>query len=260
MTGVHPLLAAFDLRPGSVIALAGGGGKTSLMYALARAFAGAGHRVVTTTTTRIYPPRDDESPALVLLHGLAEPLDALGRRLAETGHVTVALRRRADGKLAGVPAGLVDEWAARKVAAVLIVEADGSAGRPLKAAREGEPVFPASSTDCVLVAGIEAVGAPLGDTHVFRSALASEITGLAPGAPVTPAAVVELLIGARGLAARVPAKSRLLVFLNKVEDARQRRTAYALARLLVARGGRRLARVVVGSLRASPPRFRVFER
>lgn len=39
-------------------ALVGAGGKTTLMYALARRMADAGRRVVCTTTTKIFPPED----------------------------------------------------------------------------------------------------------------------------------------------------------------------------------------------------------
>ena len=174
--------------------------------------------------------------------------------------MTVAQRRTPDGKLAGIPCALVDELAASGLAEVIIVEADGSAGRPLKAARDGEPVFAPSSTDCVLVMGADALGLPLEETHVFRSALASEITGLAMGAPVTLEAAVALLIGPRGLARGAPPASRLVVFLNKVEGPAQEPDIHALASMLLAQSESRLCRVVMGSLRKAEQGFTVFER
>lgn len=254
-----PLLSALPVERGAVVSLAGGGGKTRLMYALAGALTRQGRRVVTTTTTRIYPPAGDDSPALLLLEGCADALGAIRRQLDETALATVAHRRNPDGKLAGVPGALVDDWAAAGIAEAIIVEADGSAGRPLKAARDGEPVFPRSSTDCVLVMGIEALGRPLDETHVFRSALAREITGLPPGAPVTPDAAALLLLGPRGLARAAPARSRLTVFLNKVESPEQERQASALARALLERGEPRLIRVVLGSLKDAEAGFAVLE-
>ncbi|MCK7504559.1 MAG: hypothetical protein MZV70_11045 [Desulfobacterales bacterium] len=47
---------ALLLHGGGVVSLVGAGGKTSLMYRLARELAGTGQAVLTTTTTRIYPP------------------------------------------------------------------------------------------------------------------------------------------------------------------------------------------------------------
>ena len=259
VTRRHSLLEAFDTGPGRVLSLAGGGGKTALMYALARAFLGAGRRVLTTTTL-IYPPGPGESPALLLLEERLGGREAIASLLTRHGHITVAQRINPDGKLAGIPAALVDALAGSGVADVIIVESDGSAGRPLKAARDGEPVFAPASTDCVLVMGADALGRPLDEAHVFRSALACEITGLPMGAPVTVEAAVELLIGPRGLARGAPPASRLVVFVNKVEAPAQEANAGALARMLLARALPRLARVVACSLSQAGRGFAVFER
>jgi probable selenium-dependent hydroxylase accessory protein YqeC len=255
-----PLLTAFPAGPGRVLALAGGGGKTTLMYALARAQVALGRRVITTTTTRINPPERAQSPALLLLGGAPDRVRAVGAALAARAHVTVAVRQRPDGKLEGIPAALVDALAAAGLADGLIVEADGSAGRPLKAARDGEPVFPPSSTACVLVVGIEALGAPLAEPWVFRAALAAEVTGLRPGAPVTAEAVRALLLGPRGLARSAPVESEVSILVNKVETSEARRRAYALARFLLGSPERRLARVVVGSASHPEAGFAVLER
>ena len=53
-TNAGPLTRAFGLASGGeLVAFTGGGGKTSLVFALARELAAAGRRVVATTTTRI---------------------------------------------------------------------------------------------------------------------------------------------------------------------------------------------------------------
>jgi probable selenium-dependent hydroxylase accessory protein YqeC len=254
------LLDAFPAEPGSVLALAGGGGKTSLMWSLARALSARGRRVLSTTTTRIYPPGPDESPTLLLLEEALDGLDAVRRRLASAPHCTVAARPTPDGKLQGVPPTLVDEAAAARLAEVVIVEADGSASRPLKAAREGEPVFPASTTHAILLMGIEALGAPLDEARVFRSALAAEITGLALGAPVTPEAAAALLLGPRGLARDAPRACRLLVYVNKVESPEQEERAQALVPVLFEQREPRLVRVVLGSLTQGHRGFAVWDR
>lgn len=260
MIVARSLLDAFAFGRGCVIALAGGGGKTSLMWALARAFAGQGRRVLTTTTTRIRPPGRDESPALVLLEREADAVAAIRRALAASLHVTAALRGGMEGKLAGLDSLTVDEIAAAGIADAIVAEADGSAGRPLKAAREGEPVFPRSTTDCVLVVGADALGAPLDERWVFRSALAVEITGLAPGTPVDVDSTVALLVGPRGLARPAPPRSRIVVFVNKVESAMDEARSQDLARALLAHAEPRLARVVAGSLRSDADRLAVFEK
>jgi len=56
------------LIPGDerIIAIAGAGGKTSLMFALAHAFQRRGIRVITTTTTRILLPTPEQSSHVLL--------------------------------------------------------------------------------------------------------------------------------------------------------------------------------------------------
>jgi probable selenium-dependent hydroxylase accessory protein YqeC len=60
------LKEALDIRPGEVISLVGGGGKTTLMFALARELAFGDGCVVTTTTTKILEPSPSETPLLLL--------------------------------------------------------------------------------------------------------------------------------------------------------------------------------------------------
>ena len=57
---------ALRLEGGGVVSLVGAGGKTSLMYRLARELAGAGQSVLTTTTTHIYPPSADQCAVCIL--------------------------------------------------------------------------------------------------------------------------------------------------------------------------------------------------
>ena len=261
MESRFPLLSAFAIGRGAVVSIAGGGGKTSLMFALARSLLAEGRRVITTTTTRIYPPTEEQSPRLVLLQDSDDPIAVVREALAATGHVTVGRQRNSNNKIGAIPADLVDALAAAELADVIIVEADGAASRPIKAARDGEPVFPPSSTDCVIVGGVEAIGAPLDEVHVFRSVLASEILGVPIGTQLTAQAVAALLLGPRGLARRAPEQSGIEMFINKVESLEQEQSAYDLARAAFALPpGRRPERVVVGSLRRVDAGFFVLER
>ena len=82
-------------------ALVGAGGKTTLMYALARRMADAGRRVVCTTTTKIFPPED--GLPVVLLEGAADPVAAVHDALNAAPCVVAAGRPLPDvRKLDGV--------------------------------------------------------------------------------------------------------------------------------------------------------------
>jgi probable selenium-dependent hydroxylase accessory protein YqeC len=63
-----------------LIALVGAGGKTTLMFTLAEELARRKGRVVTTTTTRIFPPEVKESPLIVTGRRESYPLIREGLR------------------------------------------------------------------------------------------------------------------------------------------------------------------------------------
>jgi len=101
------------------ISLVGAGGKTSLMYLLARSLSASGHRVITTTTTKILEPGPDETPCL----SLGETHDSILEKLELHGHVTVASQRLADGKLQGINPRQVDGlWESGKIDYLIVEE------------------------------------------------------------------------------------------------------------------------------------------
>jgi probable selenium-dependent hydroxylase accessory protein YqeC len=77
-------------KAGGVISLVGAGGKTTLMFRMARELAAAGETVLTTTTTRIYRPEAAQSAHVVVADELSAALPALARRLRQSRHVTAA--------------------------------------------------------------------------------------------------------------------------------------------------------------------------
>jgi molybdenum cofactor cytidylyltransferase len=138
-----------------LVALVGGGGKTSLLFALAAELPG---RVVITTTTRIFDAQMSRAPAVVY----ANDLSPLGEALAAHGHCLVVGRVEGD-KALGVPPDLPAQLLARPDVDAVLVEADGSRMRPIKAPADHEPVIPSGTTLLVPVAGIEALEGPLGE-------------------------------------------------------------------------------------------------
>ena len=188
------LLDALGLRSYHSAWLIGGGGKTSLMFALAHALAADGRTVITSTSTRIRPPRPDDSPRLVLADETPDLPGALRAALEHAPHVTVARSRlAAEDKLAGLPLAMLDALDAAAIAAHLLVEADGAAGRSLKAHLEHEPVISAHAGTVIMVIGADIVGRPVNEAHVHRAAVLCERLGLPPGAEVTPAVVAGIV-------------------------------------------------------------------
>lgn len=214
-----------------VLSLTGGGGKTSLMFHLARHLARQGKRVLTTTTTKIFVPTAEQSatvfidpdPAAILRQAAACPTFS---------HITAAAQPIDGGKLQGFAPEVIGIFADSGLFDWILVEADGSARRPLKAPAEHEPVIPAVTTVLVAVAGLEVMDAPLGEELVFRSALAGPLMGLAPGQPITPSALARLFTHPAGAFKGAPTGVRRLIYLNKADTTERIEAAAQLAQIL----------------------------
>ncbi len=245
---------ALMLAGGGVISLVGAGGKTSLMFRLAAELAAAGERVLTTTTTRIFRPRYDQSRRVLLAEGADEVLERAKTLPGAERHLTAAAGVGDDSqKLVGFAPGVIDRLAAAGVFRWVIVEADGAAGRSLKAPAAHEPVIPGTTGWMVVVAGLAAVGRPLAGDHVFRPEVFARLSGLAPGEPIDAAAVAAVLGHPQGGVKGAPAGCRRLVFLNQADT--PERVAAALQVAAILRKGPRggLERVVCGRLLAASP-------
>ncbi|MDB4894630.1 MAG: MoeA-like protein, partial [Firmicutes bacterium] len=120
----------------------------------------------------------------------------------------------ATGKLIGVSVADVALLRERLGATVILVEADGSAGRPLKAPAAHEPVIPPCADLVVPVAGAGVLGQLLDGEHVHRPALVAAAAGVTEGSVVTPAVVAAALAACtRG----APAEARVVPVLGQAD-------------------------------------------
>lgn len=217
------LSEAIGLKPGMMAAAVGGGGKTSILKALGEECRAAGlHPVIHTTTTHFFAPEDEAT----LLLGSNERLVAL---MAERGdvwpHPLALARKRASRvssrrypgrdrmKLKGFEAGEIEPF--RDKSGVILIEADGSRGLPIKAPGPHEPVLP-PGVDIVLgIVGLDALGAAINEAHVFRPERLAAVCGLPMGAQVNAAAIGRLAAHTEGLFKNAPSRARKFVILNK---------------------------------------------
>jgi probable selenium-dependent hydroxylase accessory protein YqeC len=254
------LREALRLETGGVITLVGSGGKTSLMFRLARELSGEGDRVLTTTTTRIHVPAAEQSPDCILAATVEEALERAAAALSRNRHLTVAAGRSSDGgKLAGLAPEAIERLRAARICDWIIVEADGAAGRPLKAPADHEPVIPPCTEWLVAVAGLRGLGKPLTEQWVFRAEAFARVTGLPQGAAVTEPAIAAALAHKQGVLKGAPGGSRCLVFLNQADEPGGRAAGLRIADLLKQSGGSRIQRTIVGQVLGEPPVSAVFD-
>ena len=203
---------------GHVVALVGGGGKTTLMFALARAFARRGLRTAVTTTTRIFKPADSSA------------CDSLARCRArwDRGEYAVWGRDLESGKLGALSEEELS--ALLEGADVTLVEADGARRMALKAPAEHEPVIPDEADIVVGVAGLDVLGKSVAQA-CFRPELVAALLGCDTGHALTGEDIAKVLRSAFGARKGVGERAFYAV-LNKADDASRRAQGAHVLRLL----------------------------
>lgn len=127
-------------------AIIGGGGKTTMMYTLARELEHE-HSVAIMTTTHIAVQQ--HMPTLL------NPTEEDARLLIRKGRAVCIAKMGEEKKLC--PSDIAVEKLC-EMAEYVIIEADGSKGLPFKAHLEYEPVIPQCAKDTILVIGMGGMG------------------------------------------------------------------------------------------------------
>ncbi len=247
------LIEALGLKARELISLVGAGGKTTLMFHLAKELSLRGRKVVTTTTTKIFEPAREETGFLTINPNEQGIKDFVWRHLNHYRHVTVACERLGSGKLKGISASLVNELWDSKGVDMIIVEADGAAGRPVKAPRENEPVIPTSTTLVVAMLGVDGVDRELNEERVFQPERVSRMTGIPIGKKLTDEAMAILMTHSEGIFKGTPASARVVAFLNKVDLPNGLVRAKDIAQYILEKKHLQIERVVLGQLKNEPP-------
>ncbi len=232
-TRLHEALGI--VRP-AVFSSVGGGGKTTVLFALAQEWAEAGGSglSVLTTTTRMTIPRAGRMMPLVLGRTESSRAGALADIAARgLGSAVVGAGRGDRERVLGIE----PDWPRRAVdsgqASLVGVEADGSKGRPFKAPAAHEPVIPEGADVVCAVIGAGVLGRPLDERSVHRPEIAAQVGGAAIGDEVTPELAARVLMSEGGGRKGVPESAEFVVLVSG--GARNLEMSRELAQLVEAR-------------------------
>lgn len=162
-----------------VTAIIGSGGKTTLLRTLSGELPG---RVLLCTSTHFQGYAD--------LPTVLDPTAADLRKALAAHPIVCAAGRSPTGKL--VDCGLPYE-ALADLADFVLVEADGSRRRPLKAHAHHEPVIPPCTRQVICVVGLSGLHRPVSEV-VHRPELFCPLVGCTPEDEATPERVARALV------------------------------------------------------------------
>ncbi|MDL1941834.1 putative selenium-dependent hydroxylase accessory protein YqeC [Chloroflexi bacterium CFX2] len=223
-------------NPNKTVSLAGAGGKTTALFQLARQF---DTPVLVTATTHLGVWQVPLADRHIIAHDPREiQLPAEGITL-----VTGEIENERTKPVSEAVLNWLHEKAAKQ-AIPLLIEADGSRQKPLKAPAEHEPPIPPFSDIVILIAGLGAIGKPLADEHVQRAELFSRLSGLAHGDPITPQAILDVLTHPQGGLKNIPPHARRIALLNQADTPELQAIGGGMARGLL----KHFESVIVGSL------------
>jgi molybdenum cofactor cytidylyltransferase len=251
------LADALGMTGDDVVAMVGGGGKTTAMFRLAHEMVEKGGRAITTTTTRIFAAQIALAPAHVRAADATRE-SVLAALAAHRQVLVIGATNPGTGKADGVSLDLFRRLRSWCPGVCILNEADGSRMRPFKAPAEHEPVIPADTTLVVPVVGADVFGKRLDGDHVHRPELVSALSGAPLGTPITPEIVAWVLAHAEGGRKRVPVGARVVALINKVETLPDRTPARETAERLLREPA--IQSVVLTTLRGEKSVLAVYER
>ena len=199
-------LIKLEIEKYPVIAVVGGGGKTSLIYRLNEELQALGKKVIISTTTHM--AFDSMLPRIG-----SDELDKLPQMLENHGFVAVADIEEASGKMCSIEAGKLQKLAS--LCDVMLIEADGAKHKPLKVPADWEPVIPEFADIVVSVIGLDCLGKPICETS-HRAEYTSAFLKKNLDAPVTAEDIEKIATSVHGLYKNVDHKI-YRVYLNKAD-------------------------------------------
>ncbi|MDC7231827.1 MAG: selenium cofactor biosynthesis protein YqeC [Spirochaetales bacterium] len=214
-----PFSQALGLKNGDVLTLSGGGGKTSLLMTLARE--NALKNGLYTCSTKMFDPRSGSHPFdRILVNWQSERLpDACAGACFAAGAVLPSRVKGVPDKVKGLSNKTLESWNSADGWSILVIEADGAAGKPLKYPGPHEPVIPGNATHAVGCIGMEVLGKSPEPELVHRCELFKE--RLIPGGKgiVKVETLAALINDPEGLFKNCPEKNGFTrtVVLNKME-------------------------------------------
>lgn len=226
-----------DISKGDIVSIVGAGGKTTLMYSLAEELRYE-HRVLVTTTTKIYMPEKECYDFLNIgensfNNNIANGIYLQGKFVNEENKII----------------GLSDDIIEKEVPYFdyILIEADGSKKKIIKGWNDTEPVIISKTSKTIGIINIEAIGKVINADNVHRVEQFLHITASKGNESITIEHLSSLIFHPKGLFKE--SKGEKILFVNRVEGPEKTDLTYKLLSRIKEKNQNYLDKIIIGSLK-----------
>jgi len=212
------------------IAFIGSGGKTTAMFQLARELV-KHTSVIVTTSAHLGAWQISFADTHFVIESSAE-MEGLESKLQGITLITGAFDEGRTKPLDEESLNWLNQFC-KAHTLPLLIEADGSRQKPLKAWAEHEPPIPNFVEQVVDVVGLTGLGKPLGDEVAHRAEIFSTLSDLSIGEIITPEAMARVLIHSKGGQKNIPMGARKIALLNQADNHELQAMAHGMVNSLL---------------------------
>ncbi len=216
----------------SILSIVGAGGKTSLMFYLARHLP---WNCLATTTTKVGSGQIQTADRVGTFESfMGDPALFAGVKVAWVSPPPDAQT----GKISGFTP-LEFRWfaaVARSLPMPIINEADGAHCRHIKAPSDFEPVIPEETTHVLHLTGLDVLDQPIDERTVHRVEIFTEITGTKHGQLLDDAILVRNILHPGGGFKNTPPGAKRIAVLNQADTPERIKRGLNIAESLIDKG------------------------
>ena len=230
---IHSLAQALRVNTSSSVAFVGAGGKTTAMFQLARALSvDEGVQPVIVTATSHLGAWQIGLADQHIITEIPAPLEELEHGWKGVILITGEIDRERTKPINHNLLNWLQQFCGYH-SIPLLIEADGSREKPLKAWADHEPPIPSFVDLVVQTVGLTGLGKPLSNENAHRPELFSKLSGCRLGELITLDSLVRVLTHREGGLKNIPAHARKVALLNQADTQELQSTAQELAQALI---------------------------
>ena len=225
------------LNKNEFITFVGGGGKTTSIFKLAKELKELNRSILITTTTAMYVP-DKKNYDYFFLEKTSKKFKQ------KKPSITVYGGKIENRKIKNTDVLELENIFFRGQFDYILVEGDGSKGKPIKAPEAYEPVVPKNTTKTIGVIGLDSLGRKINEENVHRVEKLKNIVKANSNEKVDNDVIIRLVLNKNGLFK--DSQGEKILFLNKAIDKERIKAGLEIRRKLNEKG---FHNVVVGDIK-----------